>query len=88
MTLTSNGISLFCLFIAVLFSLSLEYSLFLDSICCLCVCVCVCVFFPQFSCMRFYGEDAGSSGWTAMAKYGYYGKKFINFDNDCMEMVR
>lgn len=38
--------------------------------------------------MRFYGEDAGSSGWTAMAKYGYYGKKFINFDNDFMEMVR
>lgn len=38
--------------------------------------------------MHFYGEDAGSSGWTAMAKYGYYGKKFINFDNDFMEMVR
>lgn len=52
------------------------------------LCVCVFFFFFQFSSMRFYGEDAGSSGWTAMAKYGYYGKKFINFDNDFMEMVR
>lgn len=74
----------FCSFIAVRFSLSLEYSLFLTQFAC---CVCVCFFF-QFSSMRFYGEDAGSSGWTAMAKYGYYGKKFINFDNDFMEIVR